>query len=93
MFENIEDFKYRDALITLNEMVSHQEMKDQMISQGVISIASAYLHHRVVEIRREAVLLIGSLVSIMRGRENVGDATYKGFKRLLFDDNLKTRYT
>lgn len=28
LMENIEAFKYRDALITLNEMVDHQEMKD-----------------------------------------------------------------
>ncbi|CAK69189.1 unnamed protein product (macronuclear) [Paramecium tetraurelia] len=34
LMANIESFKYRDALITLNEMVDHQEMKDQMISQG-----------------------------------------------------------
>lgn len=34
LMPNIESFKYRDALITLNEMVDHQEMKDQMITQG-----------------------------------------------------------
>ncbi|KAL4510611.1 hypothetical protein ABPG72_004765 [Tetrahymena utriculariae] len=91
LMPEIEEFKYRDALITLNEMVSHQEMKDQMISQGLISIASAFLHHKIVEIRREAVLLLGSLVSIMRGRQIVDDLTYEGFKDLLFDENLKAR--
>lgn len=40
-----------------------------MITQGLVSVASAYLHHAVVEIRREAVLLLGSLVTIKRGRE------------------------
>lgn len=32
LMPDIEQFKYRDALITLNEMVSHQEMKDDMIT-------------------------------------------------------------
>ena len=29
--ENLEHYKYRDAFVTLNEMVSHQENKDIMI--------------------------------------------------------------
>lgn len=36
LMDNIESFKYRDAIITLNEMVDHQEMKDQMITAGII---------------------------------------------------------
>lgn len=32
LMPDIEQYKYRDALITLNEMVSHQEMKDEMIT-------------------------------------------------------------
>jgi hypothetical protein len=32
LMEKIESTKYRDALITLNELVSHQETKDEMIT-------------------------------------------------------------
>ncbi|EGR27544.1 hypothetical protein IMG5_194070 [Ichthyophthirius multifiliis] len=91
LMPDIEAFKYRDALITLNEMVSHQENKDIMISSGLVAIASAFLHHKLVEIRREAVLLIGSLVTIMRGRQHVLDTTYEGFQKMLFDQNLQAR--
>ncbi|CAD8171232.1 unnamed protein product [Paramecium pentaurelia] len=86
LMENIEAFKYRDALITLNEMVDHQEMKDQMISQGVVGIASAYLHHKDIQIRKQAVILLGCLVSIMRGREQLCDLSFDGLSKLLFDD-------
>jgi hypothetical protein len=39
-----------------------------MINQGLVGIASAFLHSKVVEIRREAVLLLGSLFTLMNGR-------------------------
>lgn len=67
LMQNIESFKYRDALITLNELSSNDHEKDSMISQGLIGIASAYLHCKVVDIRREATLLLGSLLTATRG--------------------------
>jgi hypothetical protein len=90
---DIEQLKYRDALITLNEMVSHQEMKDDMITQGLVSISSAFLHHRGIEIRREAVLLLGSLVTLKRGREQLISVAFQGFSSMLFDTNLLARLT
>ena len=64
---NIQPDQYRDALITLNELSSNQHDKDAMISQGLIGIASAFLHCQVVDIRREAILLVGSLITSNRG--------------------------
>ena len=87
----IEDEKYRDAFITLNEMCSHQENKDEMISHNWVEIASRFLHHSMIEIRREAVLLIGSLVSIMRGRLKTTLETFSGIEKLLFDENVDVR--
>lgn len=52
LMEGIETHKYRDALITLNELASHENDKDSMISQGVIAIASAYIHCKIDDIRR-----------------------------------------
>ena len=72
-------------------MVAHQEMKDQMITQGLVGISSSFLHHKVVEIRREAILLLGSLVNTMRGREFADETTYAGVKKMLFDGNLNAR--
>ncbi|KRX00211.1 Armadillo-type fold [Pseudocohnilembus persalinus] len=91
LMPNIEHYKYRDAFITLNEQVSHQENKDMMISEGLVGIASAYLQHKVVEIRREAVLLLGSLCSIKRGRDFLDETSYEGLKFMILDDNLQAR--
>jgi hypothetical protein len=50
--DGIESHKYRDALITLNELCSHQSEKDVMVSQGLIGIASAFIHCKIMDIRR-----------------------------------------
>lgn len=84
--EGIDTFKYRDALITLNELASNENDKgkelwdyvDSMITQGLIGIASAYIHCKVVDIRREAVLLLGSLVSTPRGLSSLDQQAFKG---------------
>jgi len=62
-----------------------------MITQGLVGICSAFLHHKVVEIRTQAVLLIGSLCSIMKGREFLEETSYIGFKKMIFDEFLKAR--
>ncbi len=89
--ENIPSEKHRDALITLNELSTHQENKDLMISKGLVTISSKYLHDPTPEIRRESVLLLGSLLSIMRGRESVTTETFSGLEKLLFDLNKSVR--
>lgn len=86
LMEGIDTFKYRDALITLNELASNENDKgkefyynvDSMITQGLIGIASAYIHCKVVDIRREAVLLLGSLVSTPRGLSSLDQQAFKG---------------
>ena len=90
--KDLENYKYRDALLTLNEIVPHQENKDQMISKDLVQIASFFIHHDDIEIRREAMLLLGSLVSITRGREKMTKMTYEGFAEMLFDPYLEARY-
>lgn len=90
--DNIALEKYRDAFVTLNEMSSHQEYKDMMISKGLVEIASKYLHSEMNEIRRESVLLLGSLFSVMRGREKANENTFSGLAKLLFESNLEIRF-
>jgi hypothetical protein len=89
--EGIAHEKYRDALITLNEISTHQENKDIMISKDLVAISSKYLHHSSPEIRRESVLLLGSLTSIMRGREALNNNTFSGLEKLLFDSIITVR--
>lgn len=62
-----------------------------MISQGLVGIASAYLMHKVVEIRREAVLLLGSLCSIKRGRDFLDETSFEGLAHMIKDENLKAK--
>ena len=57
--ENLKDETYRDAFITLNELVSHQENKDMMITKGLVEIASKFTLWGHIDVRREAMLLLG----------------------------------
>ena len=87
--EGIAPEKHRDALITLNEMSTHQENKDIMISKDLVAISSKYLHDPTPEIRRESVLLLGSLLSIMRGREFVNPQTFSGIQYVINNITVK----
>jgi len=49
------------------------------------------MHSKVIEIRREAALLLGSLCSLMKGRELTDNTTYEGFRNMLFDVNINGR--
>ena len=59
--KQLKDENYRDALITLNELVSHQENKDMMITQNLVEIASSFLSSGHIDVRREAMLLLGNI--------------------------------
>ena len=56
-----------------------------------MAIASSYLLHSEVEIRREAALLLGSLFSIMKGRNMAENNTYEGIKNMLFEELPEAR--
>jgi len=75
----------RDALKTLNEMVSHQETKDIMISENVIEAVSPLLSDKNADVRREAVSLIGSFANSERGRQKLPVA-FKGMQQQLTDE-------
>ena len=38
-----------------------------MIELGLVEIASQYVHNKVPEIRRESVIMLGSLLSVRNG--------------------------
>ena len=63
-----------------------------MIKQGAVGIAAAYLHCKVVSIRREATLLLGLLLSSSTGLSKMSiNETFTGLKKLLFDEELEVR--
>ncbi len=74
--DSLDSYKYRDCLITLNEMVSHQEVKVNMVEMELVSIASHFLSSSEVAIRRESVLLLGSMFSLMKARDLATPETY-----------------
>ena len=62
---------------------------DNMIRQGVVGVAAAYLHCKVVSIRREACLLLGLLLSSPTGLSKMSvPEAINGIKKLLFDEEL-----
>lgn len=81
----VEDTIKRDALKTLNEMVSHQETKDIMITESVIEATAPLLGDKNPQVRREAVSLIGSFANSERGRERLSVA-FKGMQQQLTDE-------
>lgn len=89
--EELTPEKYRDALITLNEIVSHQENKSKMIDSGLVEISSAFMAFRVKEIRREAVNLLGSLCTLAKGREHTTEETFKALEDLLIEESIDIR--
>lgn len=62
---------YKEAFMLLNEMSSHQENKLIMIDSGLVETALAYMTHTDAEVRRDATNLLGSLVSVRKGREKL----------------------
>ena len=60
---------YREAFMLLNEMSSHQENKMMMIDHDLVQSSLIFMEHPDSEVRREATSLLGSLVSVQRGRD------------------------
>ena len=76
-------------LLTRPKKVPLVLVLDNMIRQGVVGIAAAYMHCKVVSIRREATLLLGLLMSSPTGLSKMSiNETFTGIKKLLFDDEL-----
>jgi hypothetical protein len=85
--------KRRDALITLNELVSHQETKTEMIENRIVLSACNLLVDDDYLIRSEAAKLIGSLLFLDIGREQfkLRQTNYKLLQHLIFDEKVEVR--
>jgi hypothetical protein len=86
-YSGLPDDLRSDALHTLNELVEHQETKDEMISYGVLGSAAILLDSLSWPVRKEAGLLIGGLVTLLRARDlSIDSEIYPPLQIRLTDD-------
>lgn len=85
--------KRRDALHTLNELVSHQETKELMIQQNIVQSAVNLMADDSEQVRSEAATLCGSLLFLDCGRAEFNSriGNYKIVQALIFDKFLEVR--
>jgi hypothetical protein len=93
VYDGLPSDKRRDALKTLNELVSHQETKATMISYNIITSAINLLADNDHEVRYEAGILIGSLLYLDIGRKQFDSrkSNYVVLQNIIFDHNLTVR--
>jgi hypothetical protein len=93
IYEGLPSDKRRDALKTLNELVSHQETKAIMISYNIVTSAINLLADNDHEVRYEAGILIGSLLYLDIGRKqfNLRQSNYSILQNIVFDKYLTVR--
>jgi hypothetical protein len=92
-FEALSASKRRDALHTLNELVSHQETKELMIQQNIIQSTVHLMAADSDEVRAEAAMLCGSLLFLDAGRAEFNSkiGNYKIMQAVIFDEFLLVR--
>jgi hypothetical protein len=85
--------KRRDALHTLNELVSHQETKALMIEYDILTNACNLMADVDSDVRFEAAILVGSLLFLDVGRNqfDLSWGNYEILHNLVFDRELKVR--
>jgi hypothetical protein len=91
--KDLDSNKRKDALHTLNELVSNQETKVEMINNNVVLFSSNLMADDNFHVRCEAALLVGSLLFLDMGRKQFDsrEGNYKIMQSLIFDDNLTVR--
>ena len=82
----------RDALHTLNELVSHQETKVLMVNNNIVTHATSLMEDENPSVRFESAFLVGSLLFLDVGRNQFDVAeNYQIMQKLIFDDEVKVR--
>lgn len=92
-YKELSNQKRKDALHTMNELVSHQETKSEMIDHNVVLSACNLMSDQSPSVRCEACLLVGSLLFLDSGRKQFNSriGNYKILQSLIFDVDLKVR--
>lgn len=58
-YDDLDPLEYRQCFMLLNEMCSHQENKDEMISYQLVYTCLTFMRHIDSEVRRESTNLLG----------------------------------
>lgn len=83
---------YKEAFMLLNEMASHQENKLIMIDSEMVPMCLSYMQHEDPEVRRDSTNLLGSLLSVRKGREYLDRCQIDPiFSPILLRDELMCR--
>ena len=61
------------------------------MSKGLVQIVSQYLDHHQEEIRRESMLLLGSMFVLSTARLQANQYTYTGMATMLFESPIISR--
>ncbi|MCQ2821420.1 MAG: hypothetical protein MJ252_29520 [archaeon] len=93
IYDQLTSEKRRDALHTLNEIVSNQEQKELMIENKIVISATALMTDENKDVRFEAACLVGSLVFLVFVRIQFDslEGNYTLMQSLIFDQELKVR--
>ena len=93
IYDKLSSDKRLAALHTLNELVSHQETKCDMISNRIVISATNLMKDENADVRFEASFLVGSLLFLDVGRKQFDSekVNYEIIQKLIFDDVTKVR--
>ena len=93
IYDKLSSEKRRDALHTLNELVSHQETKCDMITNKIVISATNLMKDSNPEVRFEAAFLVGSLLFLDVGRKQFDSEknNYEIMQKLICDEVTKVR--
>jgi len=93
IYKELSSDKRLAALHTLNELVSHQETKCDMINNGIVKSATNLMEDKNADVRFEASFLVGSLLFLDVGRKKFDSEkiNYEIMQKLIFDEITKVR--
>lgn len=93
LYDKLSSEKRRDALHTLNELVSHQETKVDMINNKIVISATNLMKDENSNVRFEAAFLVGSLLFLDVGRLQFDSEkeNYNIIQKLITDPETKVR--
>ena len=93
IYKELSSDKRLAALHTLNELVSHQETKCDMINNGIVKSATNLMEDKNADVRFEASFLVGSLLFLDVGRKKFDSEkiNYEIMQKLIFDEVTKVR--
>lgn len=78
--------------MTLTELMSHQETKDNMIDEGVLHAAAELSFHEEKALKRQACLVLGGLLQSLKARKVVEQTSaLKGLQKALVDEDYPVR--